>query len=53
MNMNAARSCLGWEGINNRKQAAHFTTVQGTRHSSIVYTHLEPTNGDSSDSNEF
>ena len=53
MNMEAAKSCLGWESINNRMLVAHTMTKKFRVSVIIVYAPLEPTDGDSRDSNEF
>ena len=42
----AAKSCLGWEGINDRILIAHFTTKKFR----VVYAPVGPTDGDASDS---
>jgi hypothetical protein len=53
MNKEAAKSCLGWEDINNRILFAHFMTKKFRVLVIVVYAPVEPTDGDSSDSDEF
>ena len=53
MNKEAAKSCLGLEGINNRILIAHFTTKKFRVSVIVVYAPVEPTDGDTSDSDEF
>ena len=53
MNNEAAKSCSGWEGINNRILVAHFMTKKFRLSVIVVYAPVEPTDGDSSDSDEF
>ena len=53
MNKEAAKSCLGWEGINNRILIAHFMTRKFRVSVIVVYAPVEPTDGDTSDSDEF
>ena len=53
MNKEAARSCLGWLGINNRILIAHFMTKKFRVSVIAVYAPVEPTDGDTSDSDEF
>ena len=53
MNKEAAKSCLGWEGINNRILIAHFMTKKLRVSVIVVYAPIEPTDGDTSDSDEF
>ena len=53
MNKEAAKSCLGWEGINNRILIAHFMTKKFRVSVIVVYAPIEPTDGDTSDSDEF
>ncbi|XP_065578676.1 uncharacterized protein LOC136039119 [Artemia franciscana] len=49
MNKEAAKSCLGWEGINNRILIAHFMTKKFKVSFVVVYALVEPTDGDTSD----
>ena len=53
MNKEADKSCLGWEGINNRILIAHFMTKKFRVSVIVVYAPVEPTDGDTSDSDEF
>ena len=53
MNKEAAKSCLGWEGINNRILIAHFMTKKFRVSVIVVCAPVEPTDGDTSDSDEF
>ena len=53
MNKEAAKSCLGWEGINNRILIVHFMTKKFRVSVIVVYPPVEPTDGEGSDSNEF
>ena len=53
MNEEAAKSCLGWEGINNRTLITSFMTKKCRVSVIVVYTPVNPTNGDSRDSCEF
>ena len=53
MNKEAAKSCFGWEGINNRILIAHFMTKKFRVSVIVVYAPVEPTDGDTSDSDEF
>jgi len=46
MNKEAAKSCLGWEGINNRIPIAHFMTKKLRVLIIVVYAPVEPTDGD-------
>jgi hypothetical protein len=50
MNKEAAKSCLGWEGINNRKVITHFMTKKFRVSVIVVYATVEPTDGDTGDS---
>jgi len=43
MNKEAAKSCLGWEGIYNRMLVAHFTTKKCKL---SVYAAVAPTGGE-------
>ena len=52
-NKEAANSCLGWEGINNRILIAHFMTKKFRVSIIVVYAPVEPTDGNTSDSDEF
>jgi hypothetical protein len=47
VNKGTVKSGLAWESINNWMLDAHFMNKQCTV-SIVVYTHLEPTNGNSS-----
>ena len=53
MNKEAAKSCLGLEGINNRILTAHFMTKKFRVSVIVVYAPDEPTDRDTSDSDEF
>ena len=53
MNKEAAKSCFGREGINNRILLAHFITKKFRVSVMVVYAPVERTNGDNSDSDEF
>ena len=54
MNKEAAvKSCLGWEGNSNRILIAHFMTKKYRVSVIVVYASAEPTDGDTSDSDEF
>jgi hypothetical protein len=53
MNREAAKSCLGWEGINNRILIAHFMTRTFRVSVIVVYAPAEATDGDTSNSDEF
>ena len=49
----AAKSCLGWEGINNRILFAHFMTYKFRVSVTVVCVPVQPTDRDTSDSDEF
>ena len=53
MNKEAAKSCLGWKGINNRILIAHFMTKKSRVSVIVVYAPVGPTDRDTSDSDEF
>jgi hypothetical protein len=53
MNKEDSKSCLGWKGINNIILIAHFMTKKFSVSVIVVYTPVEPTEGDNSDSDEF
>ena len=53
MNKESAKSCLGWEGINNRILIAHVMTKKLRVSVIVVYTPVKPTDGDTIDSDEF
>ena len=53
MNKEGAKSCLGWESINNRILIVHFITNKFRLSVIVVYAPVEPTDGDTSDSDEF
>ena len=53
MNKEAAKSCLGWEGINNIILIAHFMTKKFRVSAIVVYAPVKPTDGVTSDSDEF
>ena len=53
MNKEAAKSCLGREGINNRILIANIMTKIFKILVIIVYVPIGPTDGDTSDSEEF
>ena len=50
MNKEVAKSYLGWEGINNRILIAHFMTKKLRVSVIVVYAPVEPTDGDTRDS---
>ena len=50
MNKEAAKSCLGWEGINNRMLIDHFMTKKCKLSVIVVYAPVEHTDGDTHDS---
>ena len=49
MNKEAAKSCLGWEGINNITIIAHFMTKQFKVAVIVLYAPAEPAGGNTSD----
>ena len=53
MNREAAKSCFGWEGINNRILIAHFMIKKFWISVITVNAFVEPTDGDTSDSDEY
>ena len=53
MNKEAAKSCFGLEGINNRILIAHFMTKKFRVSVIVVYAPVEPTDRDASDTDEF
>ena len=53
MNKEAANSYLGWEGINNGILIALFMTKKQRVSSIVVYAPVEPTDGETRDSEEF
>ena len=53
MNKDAAKSFSGSEGINNRTLIDHFMTKKFRVSVIEVYCPVEPTDGDTSDSDEF
>ena len=53
MNKEAATSCLGWEVINHRSLVAHFIAKKWRVSVIIVYAPIEPTDKNSTVSNEF
>ena len=53
MKKEAAKSCLGWEGINNIILISYFTTKKFRVSAKVVYAYVKPTDGDTSDSDEF
>ena len=53
INKETDKSCLGWEVINNRILIAHFMTKKFRVAVLVVYAPVEPTDGDTSDSDEF
>ncbi|XP_065576095.1 uncharacterized protein LOC136037317 [Artemia franciscana] len=53
MNKEAAKSCLGWESINNRILIADCTTKKSSVLVMGVYAPVEPTDGDTSYSDGF
>ena len=53
MNKETAKFCLGWEGINNRIFIAHCITKKFRVTVIVVYPCVEPTDGDTSESDEF
>ena len=50
MKKEAAKSCLGWEGINNRILIAHFMSIKFRISVIVVYASVEPIDEDSGDS---
>ncbi|XP_065565921.1 craniofacial development protein 2-like [Artemia franciscana] len=48
-----AKSCLDWLGISNKKRVAHFMTKKFRVSVIVVYAPVEPSDGDTSDSDEF
>jgi len=53
MDKEAAKSWLGWEDFNNRILFAHFTNKMCRVPIIVTYQPVQPTNGNSSDSDEF
>ena len=53
MNKEAVKSCLGWDGIDNRILIAHFMTKKFKVSVIVVYALVEPTDGDTCDTDEF
>ena len=53
MNKEAAKPCLGLEGIDNRILIAHFMTKKVQVSVIVVYAHVKPSDRDTSDSDEF
>ena len=53
MNREAAKSCFGWKGIINGIIIAHCMTKKWRASVIVVYAPAEPTNGDTSDLDEF
>ena len=53
INNEAAKSCLGWEGINNRMLIANFKIKKCRSSVIVVCAPVEPTDGESGDSDEF
>ena len=53
MDKEAAASCLGWEGINNRILIAHFMNKNFRVSVTAVYPPVKLTDGDTSDSDKF
>ena len=53
MNRDAAKSCLGWIGIDNIILIAHIMTKNFKVSVIVVYAPVEPSEGYTSDSNEF
>ena len=53
MNMEAAKSCLGLEGINNRILIAHFMTKKIGVSVIVLYAPVEPIERDTSESDDF
>jgi len=53
INKEAAKSCLGWEGIDNRMLVAYFRTQMSSVSVTVLYAPVELTDGISSDSDEF
>ena len=49
MNKEAAKSCIGSEGINDRIIIAHFINKKFRVPDILVYAHVKPTDGDTSD----
>ena len=52
-NKEAVKSCLGWVGATNRIPIAHFMTNKFRVSVIVVYAPVEPTDGETSDSDEF
>ena len=48
-----AKSCLGWECINNRIPIAHFMIKKFRVSGIVVYAPVEPTDRDTRDSDGF
>ena len=53
MNKEAVKSCLGWDGIDNRILIAHFITKKFRVSVIVVYAPVEPTDEDICDTDEF
>ena len=53
MNKDVAKSCLGWEGIINRILIPHFKTKKFRLSVIVIYIPVEPTDGDTINSDEF
>ena len=53
MNKEAAKSCLGWEGINNGMLIARFMTKKYRVSVIVVYAPVEPTDGVCRGTDEF
>ena len=49
----AAKSCLGWENINNRILVVHFMTKSFRVSGIALYAPVKPTDRDTIDSGEF
>ena len=52
-NKEAVKSCLVWECINNRMLVAHFMTKKCRVSVIVKYAPVEPTDGDSCESDDF
>ena len=53
MNKEAAKSCLGWVGINNTMLVAHFIISNFRESVIVVYAPIEPIDIEITTSNEF
>ena len=53
INKEATKPCLDWEGIHYRMLIAHFMTKKFRVAVIVVYSPVEPPDGDTSDSDVF